>query len=89
MRSLEESESKYALLTTLLPDGLMMVENDCIISANPSAARLLGFDDAQKLLGENLSRLFIDEKTKPFFIAVGFATDRKTLGVLDRAKVWV
>ncbi|MDF4535664.1 PAS domain S-box protein, partial [Vibrio parahaemolyticus] len=32
VRSLEESESKYALLTTLLPDGLMMVENDCIIS---------------------------------------------------------
>ncbi len=67
VRSLEESESKYALLTTLLPDGLMMVENDCIISANPSAARLLGFDDAQKLLGENLSRLFIDEKTKTVF----------------------
>ncbi|MGL4829088.1 MAG: putative bifunctional diguanylate cyclase/phosphodiesterase [Vibrio sp.] len=66
-RSLEESENKYALLTALLPDGLMMIENDCIISANPSAARLLGFDDAQKLLGENLSRLFIDEKTKTVF----------------------
>jgi len=66
-RSLQESETNYALLTSLLPDGLLMVENDSILSANPSAARLLGFEDPQKLLGENLSRLFIDEKTKTVF----------------------
>ncbi|ENF8749906.1 EAL domain-containing protein [Vibrio fluvialis] len=67
IRSLEESENKFSTLTTLLPDGLLLVEDDCIISANPSSARLLGFDDTSDLLGEELSRLFIDEKTKAVF----------------------
>ncbi len=67
IRSLEESEGKYSTLTTLLPDGLLLVEDDCIISSNPAAIRLLGFDSIQDLLGENLSRLFIDEKTKTVF----------------------
>ncbi len=89
MRSLEESESKYALLTTLLPDGLMMVENDFIISANPSAARLLGFDDAQNCSEKISPDCLLMKDQNRIFIAVGFAADRKTLGVLDRAKVRV
>ncbi|QXO17868.1 bifunctional diguanylate cyclase/phosphodiesterase [Vibrio ostreae] len=67
IRSLEESENKFSTLTALLPDGLLLVEEDCIISANPASARLLGFDTATELLGEELSRLFVDEKTKAVF----------------------
>ncbi|MEF1289862.1 sensor domain-containing protein [Vibrio sp. M260118] len=67
IRSLEESEGKFSTLTTLLSDGILLVEDDCILSANPAALRLLGFDSIQDVLGENLSRLFVDEKTKTVF----------------------
>jgi len=67
IRSLEESEGKFAKLTSLLPEGIFLVEDDCILSANPAALRLLGFDSIQDVLGESLSRLFVDEKTKTVF----------------------
>lgn len=67
IRSLEESESKFHKLTQLLPDGLLQVEDDYILSANPAAARLLGFNSAAELVGEELGRLFIDEQTKTVF----------------------
>ncbi|WCP66619.1 EAL domain-containing protein [Vibrio tubiashii] len=67
IRSLEESEGKFSTLTSLLPEGIFLVEDDCILSANPSALRLLGFDSIQDVLGESLSRLFVDEKTKTVF----------------------
>lgn len=67
IRSLEESEGKFSTLTTLLSDGVLLVEDDCILSANPAALRLLGFDSIQDVLGESLSRLFVDEKTKTVF----------------------
>ena len=67
VRSLEESEGKFSTLTTILPDGLLLVEEDCILSANPAALRLLGFEMIQELLGESFSRLFVDEKTKTVF----------------------
>lgn len=66
-RSLAESESKFNTLSDLLPDGLLLVENDTIISANPVALRLLGFTQSDELLGEKLSRLFIDETSKTVF----------------------
>ncbi|GAA5647108.1 sensor domain-containing protein [Vibrio proteolyticus] len=67
IRSLEESETRFSTLTTLLPDGILLVEDDCILSANPAAVRLLGFNTNNELLGEELSTLFIDEKTKTVF----------------------
>uniref|UniRef100_UPI0036F41BF3 EAL domain-containing protein n=1 Tax=Vibrio paucivorans TaxID=2829489 RepID=UPI0036F41BF3 len=67
IRSLEESESKFSTLASLLPDGLLLVEDDCIISANPSAIRMLGFNDSGDLLGEDLTRLFVDQRTKAVF----------------------
>lgn len=67
VRSLEESEGKFSTLTSLLPEGIFLLEGDCIISANPAALRLLGFESMQDILGENLSRLFVDEKTKTVF----------------------
>lgn len=65
--SLEESESKFSALSHLLPEGLLLVENDCILSANPAAVRLLGFESSSDLLGEELSHLFIDENCKKVF----------------------
>ncbi|MEZ8101410.1 EAL domain-containing protein [Vibrio bivalvicida] len=67
IRSLEESEGKFSKLTSLLPEGIFLVEDDCILSANPAALRLLGFNSIQDVLGESLSRLFVDEKTKTVF----------------------
>lgn len=67
IRSLEESEGKFSTLTSLLPEGILLVEDDCIISANPASLRLLGFDAIQDVLGESFSRLFVDEKTKTVF----------------------
>ncbi len=67
VRSLEESEAKFHKLSQLLPDGLLLVENDYILSSNPSAARLLGFNSPIELIGEELGRLFIDEQTKTVF----------------------
>ncbi|HHF3061230.1 TPA: EAL domain-containing protein [Vibrio diabolicus] len=67
VRSLEESESKFAKLTQLLPDGLLLIEDDIIISANPASARLLGLNSPHELLGEELSRLFIDGNSKKVF----------------------
>ncbi|MGD8112056.1 EAL domain-containing protein [Vibrio sp. TRT 17S01] len=69
VRSLDEAESKFSTLTSLLPDGLLLVEDDCIISANQSASRLLGLESVSDLLGEELSTLFIDEKSKTSFNA--------------------
>lgn len=42
---LEELESKYVFFMILLFDGLMMVENDCIIFVNFFVVCLFGFDD--------------------------------------------
>ncbi|MGU3845354.1 PAS domain-containing protein, partial [Vibrio diabolicus] len=50
-----------------LPDGLLLIEDDIIISANPASARLLGLNSPHELLGEELSRLFIDENSKKVF----------------------
>jgi PAS domain-containing protein len=41
-----------------------LVEDDIIISANPASARLLGLNSPHELLGEELTRLFIDENSK-------------------------
>ncbi|MGR5176684.1 sensor domain-containing protein [Vibrio parahaemolyticus] len=60
-RSLEESESKFHKLSQLIPDGLILVEDDCILSANPAAARLFGYTNHSDLLGESLNRLLKNE----------------------------
>lgn len=60
-RSLEESESKFHKLSQLIPDGLILVEDECILSANPAAARLFGYTNHSDLLGESLNRLLKNE----------------------------
>ncbi|MDR9830787.1 EAL domain-containing protein [Vibrio sp. FNV 38] len=66
-RSLEESEDKFNKLSSMIPDGLLIIEDDHITSANDAAANLLGFNSHTELLGEELSRLFVDQKTKTVF----------------------
>ncbi|GAL24894.1 diguanylate cyclase [Vibrio variabilis] len=60
-RSLEESESKFLKLAELIPDGLLLVEDGCILSANPASARLFGYSSQSDLLGESLTRLLRNE----------------------------
>lgn len=60
-RSLEESETKFLKLAELIPDGLLLVEDGCIISANPASARLFGYSSQSDLLGESLTRLLRNE----------------------------
>lgn len=66
-RSLTESEVKFSTLSDLLPDGLILAENNTIISTNPIALRLLGFSEVEDLLGEQINRLFLDENSKTIF----------------------
>lgn len=58
LNSLHESENKFLALSTLISDGLLLVENNTILSANAKAVQLLGFNDTHYLLGERLSALF-------------------------------
>ena len=65
--NLHEAENKFASLTTLIPFGVMLVENESIISANEACAQLLGFGSSYELLGETLEHLFVDGKTREAF----------------------
>ncbi|MGF1747439.1 MULTISPECIES: EAL domain-containing protein [Vibrio] len=79
-RSLEESESKFLKLSRLIPDGLLLVEDDCILSANPAAARLFGYSSPTDLLSEPLSRLLVDEHSKaPVSLNLNSTIDSKPL----------
>ncbi|MGC9422390.1 putative bifunctional diguanylate cyclase/phosphodiesterase [Vibrio sp.] len=62
--ALEEAEQKFLALSQLLPCGVLLVEDDYILSANASAAQLLGHAGQLNLLGESLSQLFVDESTQ-------------------------
>lgn len=77
-RSLEESEDKFNKISYLIPEGILIVEDDYIMSANDAAANLLGFSSHTELLGEELSRLFVDQKTKAVF-------NQKLLHILSTA----
>ncbi|MZI92600.1 EAL domain-containing protein [Vibrio sp. CAIM 722] len=63
LQSLDESERKFLTLSSILTDGVLLVENNTIISANPVAVQQLGFEDVTVLLGEEFSKLFLDKKT--------------------------
>ncbi|OOE65411.1 bifunctional diguanylate cyclase/phosphodiesterase [Salinivibrio kushneri] len=53
--ALEEAEEKYHRLSQLIDDGCCVVEDGCILSANPAAAGLLGVGSIDALMGEPLS----------------------------------
>ncbi|WP_342607567.1 sensor domain-containing protein [Vibrio tritonius] len=81
LSSLDESEQKFLTLSTLIQDGLLLVENNTILSANPASARLLGFEDHSELLGEELSPLFIDGQTH-LGMAPGFTEQLSTSPII-------
>lgn len=65
--ALKEARHQFLLLTQCLPEGVLLVESGHILTANPSAARLLGYTDSRHLLGEECARLFINEETHQAF----------------------
>ncbi|UTV27247.1 putative bifunctional diguanylate cyclase/phosphodiesterase [Photobacterium atrarenae] len=64
VNSLQELEHQLEQLNQLITDGSCIIEGDLIISANETAARLLGFESVQALIGEELGRLLIDSHTQ-------------------------
>jgi diguanylate cyclase (GGDEF)-like protein/PAS domain S-box-containing protein len=67
VRSLEESETKFEKLSALMSDGIAILENDIVLYANEAAAQILGFSSVNELLGQEFTRLFIEEKSKRVF----------------------
>jgi c-di-GMP phosphodiesterase len=67
IKSLQESEAKFTTLSQSLFEGLLLVEGEAVISANPAAGHMLGFNTPKDLLGEQLNELFIDPKSKTPF----------------------
>ena len=56
--SLQESEQRLSILSSLISEGVILVANECILSVNEQALSILGFDSPHLLLGEDLSRFF-------------------------------
>ncbi len=64
IENLKEAENKYSALTALVPFGVILVEENSIISANEACAEMIGFSSVYDLLGESLNHLFVDSQTK-------------------------
>lgn len=57
-RSLDNVEQKFSALSQLVSQGVLVVESEQILTANPQAVELLGYSNQSELLGEHFSRLF-------------------------------
>ncbi len=64
VNSLAELEHQLNQLNELITDGSCLIEGEIIISANQTAADMLGFESPQKLIGEELGRLLIDSSSQ-------------------------
>ncbi|MGF1691375.1 sensor domain-containing protein [Photobacterium kagoshimensis] len=60
VKSLEELEHQLNQLHESSSDGICMIENSIVLSANQRAATMLGFSSAKDLLGEDLGRIIFD-----------------------------
>ena len=67
VKSLQESEEKFNTLTRALHEGYLLLEEDTIITANPAAGKILGFNNTTDFLGETIDELFIDPETQTPF----------------------
>lgn len=63
-QSLSESEGKFNTLLHSVSDGVILADQNAILSINPSATKLLGYESADELLGESLNEYFIDKTSK-------------------------
>ena len=60
-RRLAEAQ-RLSRLFASAPDGIALVRGPSILQVNPAGARLLGFDDPQKLIGVSLADLMLPEE---------------------------
>lgn len=81
---LEESEEKYRSLITAMRDGIYQSDNNGIITlVNPAAVDILGFDNAEQILGMSMRDLFLEEIDHA---RVTNELDRH--GFIERTRVW-
>lgn len=64
-RSLEELEDKYFTLSHILPEGLLILEGESIVSANTNAAKIFSCNHYHDLIGQTLSDYVLDEQGNP------------------------
>lgn len=62
--SLKESEERYRQLVELLPDAILVAQEQRIIFANPAALRLFSAATPQDLLGKPLAALVTDGESR-------------------------
>jgi PAS domain S-box-containing protein len=55
------SEERHRRLVELSPDGIIVIDDGSIVFANPSAARMLGFDGTDDLMGRDIASFLDDE----------------------------
>ncbi|MGL6314608.1 putative bifunctional diguanylate cyclase/phosphodiesterase [Vibrio sp. WXL103] len=64
-RSLEEAEDKFFTLSHILPEGLLILEDESIVSANANAAKILSCNHHCDLIGQTLSGYLRDVQGNP------------------------
>ncbi|GEM73983.1 bifunctional diguanylate cyclase/phosphodiesterase [Vibrio sagamiensis] len=65
--SIKTPEKKVSLLMETLSDGILLIKEDTIVTANPSSARLLGVSSPDDLIGTPLSSSFMGANRKKIF----------------------
>ncbi len=62
IRQLAESEEKYRNLVTSLRDGVCQTDKDGVLTfINPAGARILGFSDQDRAVGQQLRTMFLED----------------------------
>ncbi|KXF79689.1 sensor domain-containing protein [Enterovibrio coralii] len=61
--ALESSESRFDSLCKLVGDGCCVLDDGIIMSANTQAVSMLGFNDPNEILGEDIDKLLSCSKT--------------------------
>lgn len=85
--ALEEADEKYHRLSSLIDDGCCLVEDGCILSANPAAATLLGVASADDLLGEPVANyLALADQNHSVIERLASANDRECIDALSSKK---
>lgn len=84
INKLEESEEKYRSLITAMRDGIYQTNNDGVITlVNPAAVEILGYENAEQILGMSMRDLFLEEIDHA---RVQNELDRG--GFVERTRVW-
>ncbi|QUJ68037.1 EAL domain-containing protein [Photobacterium sp. GJ3] len=85
--ALAEREEHFQQLSHLVSDGCLLIEKNQILSANATAAQILGFASAEALMGEDLGQLLIDSRNhRPFGEQLAALSNGKTYHCLTSAQ---